>query len=1216
MPGRLSPVPHVRARGHPPADWLLRFLALATWIASAEPVPLSPPGAVPGRTAGFTRIDPGSVGIDFVNHLPEERAARFQNLLNGCGVAAGDVNGDGLPDLYFCHRAGTNALYLNLGGGRFTNITDRAGVGCAHQSSSGALFADLNGDGHLDLFVTAFGGPNACFHGDGRGGFTDVTSEAGLAETLGATSAAAGDLDGDGDLDLYVCHFGTTSPLRDGARLSERIVNGVPTVTGRWARKVRIIDGRYVEFGEPDTLYLNDGTGRFTAAPWAGRFTDGEGQPMEPPWDFGLAVQIRDIDGDGRPDIYVCNDFQTPDRMWLGDGRGRFRPPPRHALRNMSHASMGVDFADIDRDGHLDFITVEMLSADHGHHLRTSSPMSPIARVAGLGAEQEDLPRNALYRARGDGTWEEIACMAGVAATDWSWTALFLDADLDGWPDLFVSNGHRHDVNDRDVNDRIRARGGAGMRRAGAPLGEYPPLRPRKRAFRNRGDLTFEDVGTAWGFDAESIAHGMVPVDIDGDGDEDLVLNVLDGPPLIHRNDATAPRLVVRLRGPAPNTAAVGARLELVSGAARQTREILAGGRYLSGGDTAQTFAAPEGPLTLEVRWPDGSRSRHDNLSAGHRHTLQPPARPESVPARPDVEPSPWFEDRTAGLGQVHGEDSDGGFDLDPLALRHYGRMGPGVLVADFNGDGHDDLILGGAAGHGIDWRAGDGHGGFQPATGGDGFLLPEDTTGMAWIVGSEERPFLLAQVRSADADPRLYRLRPDGTGVPVGFQSKDDWSPTPLGPLVAADADGDGRLEFFAGGWLPGGADPAAAPSRIWRLTPGGMVAAGTCTTSGGPFTRYLSAVWADLDADGHPELVTAGEWGDIVIDTPGRPGGAVRRLGVRGWWQGLVAVDVDHDGRLDLVAGNWGLNSLRQVWGDGRPGAFHGDLEGTGQRVTVEAWRPGPDAPWRPWRDRETLQSGWPSIAGRFASHADYAAADLRTVLGDAIGRAVLTEVDTLASTVFLNRGDRFEAIPLPREAQVAPVFGICAADFDGDGHTDLFLAQNCFAVRPDDSRLDAGLGLLLRGNGDGRFTAVPASESGIRIPGDQRGAAVGDFDRDGRPDLAVGQNGGETRLLLSRAGPPGVRIRITGPPGNPSAWGATVRVRSGDRTVLTRPITSGSGWWSGDGPGGLVVPRIPGGRVEVTWPGGTRTGGALPADADTVDVRHPGAGQPGPR
>src|SRR5437867_1853602 len=350
---------HDRVRAPLSVFLLLGLFAPTAGLAPGEPLSwqhevgyrkarLSVPAI--GKT-GFTLLTREVTGIQWTNRLSARRVSERQNLMNGAGVALGDFDGDGLCDIYLCNKEGANALYRNLGNWKFEDVAVIAGVTCTNQSSTGAVFADLNGDGRLDLLVNSFTGPNACLINLGKGRFANVTEAAGLVSKGGTTSLALGDMTGDGNLDLYVAYFGIEAILRDGGAYGFRMANGLPVVTGRYAKRLKIAGGRLQELGEPDMLLLNDGHAHFPPAQRESGFRDEDGHPMAPPPDFGLAVQVRDIDSDGTPDIYVCNDFQTPDRVWLNDGAGHFHGVGRLALRNMSYASMGVDFADIDRDG-------------------------------------------------------------------------------------------------------------------------------------------------------------------------------------------------------------------------------------------------------------------------------------------------------------------------------------------------------------------------------------------------------------------------------------------------------------------------------------------------------------------------------------------------------------------------------------------------------------------------------------------------------------------------------------------------------------------------------------------------------------------------------------------------------------------------------------------------------------------------------------------------
>ena len=1181
--------------------------------------PLTVPAS--GRT-GFTLLQPEQTGLFFTNFVSYDRAEANQNLLNGCGVAAGDFDDDGRCDFYFANTDGPNGLYRNLGNGRFENVTETAGVSCLGQATKGVAFADVNGDGLLDLFAAGLGGPNACFLNLGHGRFTNVTATSGILSKAGAHSLALADIDGDGDLDLYIANYGEISILRSGGQITVRNINGKPAITGRHAKRLKLVDGRLVEMGEPDALYLNDGRGKFTPVSWTdGRFLDDTGQPLRSePYDMGLSVLFRDINGDGAPDIYVCNDFQTPDRIWINDGAGKFRALPDLALRSTCHFSMGVDFADIDRDGFDDFFVGDMLSREHRLRMTQITASNPPPKEVGEQAERNQIRRNTMNWNRGDGTYANIASFAGVDATDWTWSVAFLDVDLDGFEDLLVVNAHPYDTQNLDASERAPIPTAiGGTMRMGKGLKTYPPLITPNFAFRNRGDRTFEEVGTNWGFNSTNVSHGIALADFDNDGDQDVMVSCLGQPPLLYRNESTAPRVAVRLRGAAANTRGIGARLKVLGGAVpMQSQEMHCGGRYLSSDDTMRTFAAGSltNDLTIEVTWRSGRRSVIRGARAGHLYEIDERGAVPTLAVTPEPKVAPLFTDVSVTLSHTNAGEVMDDFGRQPLLFRSSARLGPGVAWVDLDQDGHDDLVLPSNAGAPLAVFRGDGRGFKRWEGAAIARPLARDLTGVAsWTASAGKVSLLAGQSNYRDAAPDvapLLEIKLDA-GSPGGLTINELKSITPAtsltGPIAVADVDGDGDLDVFVGGRLIPGRYPEPARSQLFRNDGGALKLDTANTTALADAGLVSGSVFSDLDGDGFPELILACEWGPIRIfqNDKGRLRETTAGLGLdksTGWWNSVATGDFDGDGRLDIVAGNWGLNSS---WHDpaAQPIAlFHGDFDGNG---SVDLLETETDEAGRlvPRRDLNWLGAGWPALRARFATHAAWSVADVSGALGEARASAKQLSVNALASVLLLNRGGRFETRRLPAEAQWSAVFGVSVADFDGDGSEDLFLAQNFFDMRVEEPRLDAGRGLWLRGDGKGNFAAMSAQDSGVKIYGQQRGSAVGDFDEDGRPDLVVMQAGAETKLFHNERARPGLRVRLKGPPGNPSGIGAMVGLKFGSRAGPVREIHGGSGYWSQDSAVVvLATPEKPG-SIVVRWPGGKVTTSVVPAGAREVSM-----------
>jgi hypothetical protein len=1196
---------------------------------------------VPRRgTPGFTLLAPSRTAIAFVNTVSDSLLVHNRILAQGGGVCLGDVDGDGLVDVFLARTEGPNALFRNLGDWRFEDMTARAGEGVAapERYSTGCALVDVNGDNHLDLILVALGGPNALFLNDGRGHFTEQGAAAGLTSKAGSTTIAAADVDGDGDLDLYVANYKAYTTL-DRISPQERAFDQVVRQTApghfevqeRYRADYKLVRREdlggisLVQRADPDFFYRNDGAGRFVREPIAHnpRFTDEHGRMLAAePEDFGLAATFADLNGDGAPDLYVTNDFEDPDEFWLNDGHGRFRLAPWYSLRSTSNSGMAVAVGDVDRDGRPDLFQVDMLSQDT-RRLKTQIPThTSLPKRPGQGDGRPQMQRNTLQLNRGDGTFAEVARSAGVGASGWSWSTVLLDVDLDGWEDILIGTGHRWDVMDGDEQYRLRNRlQEIDWRRM---LFEYPPLPLPNVAFRNRGDATFVDASRVWRFDlGPDISHGMALGDLDGDGDLDIVINRLGQPAALLRNDAVAPRIAIRLRGVVPNTGGIGSRVRVLGGAVpSQEREVIAGGLYLSDSDGLLTFATGKADsVTIAVDWRDGRRT----VIAGARpnrlyeiHEL-----PNSSPSSPSAEGrggqgvrtegarNTLFEDVSAQLGgHTHVEPYFDDYARQLLLPNAFSQLGPGVAWFDVDDDGREDLIVGAGRGGTPSWFRNDGrrlHA--MPAR---GPAAPGDlTTVLGWREGSVITgisSYEMLSTSAALATPSVVAYTP-ATGVTTPLVPGDSAS---VGPLALADDDGDGDLDLFVGGRIVPGAYPLSPSSRLYRNEAGRLVPDTANDKLFAGMGMVSAALFSDIDDNGSPDLIVAVEWGTIrvFLNDRGRfrPAELPGLAGLYSRWNGLATGDLDGDGRLDIVATSWGRNTgydasatrplLLYVGPFGERGRPTGLLAQEDPRIRGVA----------PLVSFGRLGLALPTVAQRLRTFAAYADATVDQALGPTAANAIRLGATTLDHTLFLNRGDHFEVRPLPRQAQLAPAFYAGIADFDGDGKEDLFLSQNFFATDVATPRDDAGRSLLLLGDGAGGLEAVPGQRSGLIVYGEQRGAAYADYDGDGRLDLAVSQNGDSTRLFRNVSAHPGLRVHLIGPVGNPSAIGAQMRLRYADRSGPVREVQAGSGYWSENGAAQVLGRALEPTALWVRWPGGREQVVPLAGGQVEVTVRVP--------
>ena len=1160
-----------------------------------------------GTGTGFTEIPDA---IAFSNSISTAALVTNRHVVNGSGVAIGDADGDSLPDVFLAGMEHHSTLHRNLGEWKFQDVTLQSNLGLVHPRATGAVFSDVDADGDLDLLVTSLGSGIQLFVNDGTGRFTDQTKFSNLPQSGGATSVALADIDGDRDLDLYVGFYKemTVKDIWPPEEIAfERVVKQVADsfqVSEYWEKDYQLIRQgdrlMRIELAEPDRFFFNDGDGNFTEGSFLdGMFLDENGHPLsEVPQHWTLSVRFQDFNKDGHPDLYVCNDFESPDALWFGSADGTFRAASTLALRKTSQSSMSVAAADINADEHVDLFLADMLSGSYTERQRQHFVVSPeVIPLGDIHVRLQEM-QNMLLLNRHDSTYAEIARWSGVAASGWTWSSAFTDVDLDGFPDLLLTTGHAYDAMDADA--QIAARSFRHSWRE--VLLDFPDLDLPNIAYRNLGNSQFEWVEQGWGLGVvPDVAHGMAFGDLDEDGDRDLVINRLDGPVGVFRNDAEAERILVRLQGLAPNSAGIGAVIRVVSDSLPpQNQEVIAGGQYLSSSDAAHTFAYSSGSV-IEVRWLGGGLSRIDEVTPDHEYLI---IQREHSPGISHVVHPKERLFKTLSTGLKHEETGYTDFDRQPLLPHKLSQRGPALIAIDMDSDGDEDLILGGGKGRELQLSVNDAgiftakqyFGG--PSSGDHAGIVALPGVVFAGVGNYERTP-----EEAGDAS-QIIRISSNRLETTYAFGAD---SP---GPLALGDFTGDGHLELFVGGAFIPGRYPVPATSSIFRISESELLRDDELSAPFENIGLVSGAVAVDLNHDGLTDLALSTMWGAVqVFHNRGagelvRMTGSLGLAGYTGWWNGIAPADFDGDGMLDLVATNWGQNLPYDL---STPLQIHyADLDQNGSLDILEVqWTPDLDA-FGMVRNFRTLTHALPSLRDYVQTHTEFSEHSASEIFGSLLSRASDHEVIYWQTTIFMNRGSYYEAVPLPAEAQWSPAFAPVPGDFNGDGRTDLFLSQNFFAVAPGYPRLDSGRGLLLLANESHELVPQPAQQSGIRIYGSQRASVAADFNLDGRLDLAVTQNAGPVVHLENQFAKTGLRVELRTESENKFAIGASVQAAYKDGSLGPAvAIVAGSGYWSQNSLSPLFAPRDEIGKIHVNWPGGADTTVVVSPGIQTVRI-----------
>ena len=1075
----------------------------------------------------FERLDESKTGISFQNQITVSDTMNSEShafIYNGAGVASGDVNNDGLVDLFFTGNMVSSRLYINRGNFQFEDITESANIGTTRWAT-GASMVDINSDGYLDIYVSVSapgemppeGRENLLFINNGDLTFTEKAEQYGINDRGFTTHAAFLDYDIDGDLDLFL--------LSNSPEEFSRGESGTLPMGGEFK----------VDPSGYDRLYRNEGDGTFK------NVSDEAGIIRK--LGYGLGVAVHDLNRDGYPDIYVSNDISPNDVLYINNGDGTFTDRAADWLKHTSFAGMGMDMGDFTNNGWPDILQSDMMPEKLNERklMSGSNTYGGYVDLRNRGFfphfNMNTLQMNHGLSEEGDLMVSEISRLAGVTYTHWSWSSLFADFDNDGWKDILITNGYPKALNDFDYLANMHRAGNATSREEffenrARILEELHGYEIPSHLFRNQKNLTFEDVTTVWGVNEASFSYGAVYTDLDNNGQLDIVVNNINASATVYRNigDSNVRNwLGVRLKGKQGNVNGIGAKVEIWY---KDSYQFLYKNPYrgfMSSMVQPLNFGLGEHESvdSLKVHWPDGRSETirtidvNQVISVNHNEAITTPEAPESIEEK-------TFEEVASGRGidWSHQSESYVDYNIQPLLPYMISRQGPVMATADVNGDGLEDLFVSGSADQGGSlylqqedgrftettapqpWRADAGHRDWGAAffdANGDG--LPDLYLAAGSYQTSPVSPLLQDRLYLNYGGGRFLR---DEQALPPML--------TATSAVSAADFDGDGDTDLFVGGRLTPRDYPTPARSYLLRNDGGRFtdVTQQMLPSLADPGGMVTDARWSDINGDGDPDLIVAGEWMPIrvFLNRDGAFEEQTESIDApsRGWWYSLQAADLDGDGDEDLVAGNLGLNHTYTASPESPFGVVAADL--TGNRTTDIILTKTLEGTEYPLYGLAKLGRDIYTVGIRYGSFAEFAEQSVEQVAGrEAMEQALHYHTDTFASVWLENDGQgAFTMHRLPNLAQIAPVMDIVVEDADGDGHPDLIIAGNLYQSEPTAPRADAGKGLWLRGDGQGGFTPVSPTRSGLLAPGDVKELSL--IRTAGGPLLLVGS---ESESLL---------------------------------------------------------------------------------------------------